>query len=260
VSEWNATDYHDHSRLQEYLAEQHLSWLPLEGWERVLDVGCGDGKITAAIASRVPRGGAVGIDPSTKMIAYASGHHDSAKWPNLRFQVGDARALPFADEFDRVVSFNALHWVHEADAALGSIRRALKDGGRAFLEFVPGGNPKGSDYLVGEVSKRPRWARYFAGFRDPFAHFAPEEYCAMAERAGFEVERIETEEATWDFGSRDGFLGFFRTTYGWTERLPEADRPAFLTECLDCYAERNGSDSVIRFLQMEVVLRAASLR
>jgi trans-aconitate 2-methyltransferase len=255
MSEWNAADYHDHSRLQEYLAEQHLGWLPLEGWERVLDLGCGDGKITAAVASRLPRGSVIGIDPSTKMIAYAADHHRAA---NLSFQVGDARALPFDAEFDRAISFNALHWVHEGDDALRSIRRALKDGGRAFLEFVPGGNPRGTDYLVGEVSRRPRWASHFAGIRDPFAHFTPEEYRAMAERAGFAVERIEVEDASWDFGSRDGFLGFLRTTsYGWTERLPEEDRPAFLTECLDAYAERNGSDSVIRFLQMEVVLRAA---
>ncbi|MFO0846203.1 MAG: class I SAM-dependent methyltransferase [Gemmataceae bacterium] len=258
MSEWNATDYHSHSRLQEVLAQQHLSWLPLEGWERVLDVGCGDGKITAALAARLPRGSAVGVDPSTQMVAYASGNYDPAKYPNLSFRVGDARDLPFSAEFDRAVSFNALHWVHEGDAALRSIRRALVGGGRAFLEFVPAGKPSSTDYLVGEVCRSPRWAGYFAGFRDPFAHFAPDEYRSMAERAGFAVERIETEEASWDFGDREGFLGFLRTTtYGWTERLPEAERPAFYEDCLNRYAEANGTDRVLRFLQMEVALRAA---
>lgn len=259
MSEWNAVDYHAHSRLQESLAESHLAWLPLEGWERVLDVGCGDGKITAAISGRVPRGSVVGVDPSRTMIDYASGHYESPKRPNLRFQVADVRALPFQDEFDRVVSFNALHWVHEAEEALRSIRRALKEGGLAFLEFVPAGNLPSTDYLVGELSRSPRWTKYFDGFRDPFAHFTPDQYRAMAERAGFQVERIETEESIWDFVSREAFLGFLRTTsVGWSDRVPEEMRPAFWEQSLDLYAKRNGSDTVLRFLQMEVILRAVT--
>jgi trans-aconitate 2-methyltransferase len=257
MTEWNASDYHAHSRLQEHLAEQHLSMLPLEGWERVLDVGCGDGKITAAIAERVPRGRVVGVDPSRTMIDYACGHYESAKWPNLHFEVGDVRALPYQAQFDRVVSFNALHWVHEGDDALRSIRRALVDGGLAFLEFVPAGDLTSTDYLIGELWRSPRWIGYFDGFRDPFAHFTPEEYRAMAERAGFQVERIETENASWDFGSREGFLGFLRTTsFGWTDRLPEDKRPAFWEESLALYAQRNATDRVLHFRQMEVVLRA----
>jgi trans-aconitate 2-methyltransferase len=259
MTEWNAADYHGHSRLQESLAEEHLAWLPLEGWERVLDVGCGDGKITARIAERVPKGGVVGIDPSRYMITYARTHYGSAKWPNLSFEVADVRTLPFVAHFDRATSFNALHWVHEGDAALRSIRRALKDGGLAFLEFVPAGNLKGADYLIEEVRARPRWAGFFENFRDPFAHFAPEQYRGMAERAGFAVERLEVERCTRDFGSREEFLAFFRTTsYEWTKRLPEHEREAFVNDSLDCYAEHNGSDRVIDFLQMEVVLRAVT--
>jgi trans-aconitate 2-methyltransferase len=259
MTEWNAADYHGHSRLQESLAASHLAWLPLEGWERVLDVGCGDGKVTARIAGRVPKGSVVGIDPSRYMIAYARTHYESEKWPNLHFDVADVRDLPFAAEFDRATSFNALHWVHEGDAALRSVRRALKDGGMAFLEFVPAGNPNGVDYLIEQVRARPRWAGYFEGFRDPFAHFAPEEYRAMAERAGFAVERLEVEQSTWDFGSREEFLAFLRTTsYEWTRRLPEIERESFVEDSLGCYAAHNGSDRVIRFLQMEVVLRAVT--
>ena len=63
MAEWNAGEYNRHSSLQAALAEEQLGRLTLEGAERVLDVGCGDGKITAEIAARVPRGSVLGVDP-----------------------------------------------------------------------------------------------------------------------------------------------------------------------------------------------------
>ncbi len=261
MTEWQAGDYNAHSRLQQAMAEQHIARLRLDGSERLLDVGCGDGKITARIAERLPRGGAVGVDPSTRMIAFAREHFDSAKWPNLRFELGDARALPFGAEFDRVVSFNALHWVPEAEAALRSIRRALRPGGQALLVFVSKGDGKRMEEVMEEVRRRPRWAGYFDGFRDPFVHLGPDDYRRLAGRAGLEVVSITPEEDHWDFGSREEFLGFVRTTgYEWTNRLPEAERPAYLNECVDRYQELNAPDNVFHFFQMETVLTPARPR
>src|SRR5688572_9069306 len=139
MTEWQASDYHRESGLQQAMADEQLSRLTLEGGERVLDVGCGDGKITAEIAARVPRGSALGVDPSRDMIAFASSRFVPSAQANLRFEVADARRLPYRNEFDLVVSFNALHWVPEQDEALGSIRAALKPEGRALLRFVPNG-------------------------------------------------------------------------------------------------------------------------
>jgi trans-aconitate 2-methyltransferase len=108
------------------------------GWtERVLDISCGDGRITAEIARRLGSGSVLGIEPSTRMIDFAKAHFADHTYPNLAFAVGDATALPFRREFDLVVSFNALHWVRDQNAALRGIREALKPTGRAFLEFVP---------------------------------------------------------------------------------------------------------------------------
>src|SRR6185295_10322256 len=74
MTEWHASDYHRHSGLQKAMAEEQLSLLTFGGDERVLDVGCGDGKITAAIAARVPHGSVLGVDPSRDMVAFASSH------------------------------------------------------------------------------------------------------------------------------------------------------------------------------------------
>src|SRR5262249_54133140 len=125
MTEWNASEYAQRSGLQKAMAAEVLVLLELEGAERVLDIGCGDGKITAEIAARVPQGEVVGVDASRDMIAFASSHFGPTVRPNLRFEVADARVLPFRNEFNRVVSFNALHWIPEQDKALRSIRSAM---------------------------------------------------------------------------------------------------------------------------------------
>jgi trans-aconitate 2-methyltransferase len=74
MTEWDAKAYSERNALQKWLADSHLAQLELDGTERVLDVGCGDGKVTADIARRLTSGSVLGIDPSTRMIAFAQAH------------------------------------------------------------------------------------------------------------------------------------------------------------------------------------------
>ena len=73
MTEWDATGYSRISSLQAAMAQEVLALLDLNGSERILDVGCGEGKITTEIASRVPRGLVVGVDPSHDMFPMCSG-------------------------------------------------------------------------------------------------------------------------------------------------------------------------------------------
>ena len=105
---------------------------PLES-ESVLDVGCGTGEITERLASKYPRATFVGIDLEEKHLQRARAR--SAKFaPRVRFQVGDALALPFDDEqFDLVVCRHLLQAVPDAARVLSEIDRVLRPGGRAHL-------------------------------------------------------------------------------------------------------------------------------
>jgi trans-aconitate 2-methyltransferase len=262
MTEWQASDYHRQSSLQQAMAREQLGRLTLDGGEQVLDVGCGDGKVTAEIAARVPRGSALGVDPSRDMIAFASSRFGPAAQANLRFEAGDARHLPYRDEFDLVVSFNALHWVPEQDAALGSIRVALKAGGRALLRMVPSGQRESLEAVIEEVRQRARWAGNFAGFRRPYAHFTPDEYRALCEQAGFRVLRLQVEDRAWDFKTRAAFVAFAQATFvEWTGRLPKSERDSFIADVLDRYqsvaAGSPEEASTFKFYQMEVELAPA---
>jgi trans-aconitate 2-methyltransferase len=227
----------------------------LKGFERVLDVGCGDGKITAEIAARVPNGEVVGVDPSVKMIRYAQSKWASNDVPNLRFEVADARRLPFHEEFDQVVSFNALHWVMAQEEALRSIRAALKPGGRAQLRLVPHGERKSLEHVIRETRQSEQWGAKFEGFHRPYLHLSAEEYSALSEKVGFRVESIQVADKTWDFHSRKAFFAFAEVTFvEWTHLLIEEDKAAFTNDVLDCYAEVAGEPNTFKFYQMDVRL------
>src|SRR4029077_2493968 len=167
MTEWNASQYNRRPALQKWLADKSLAGLDLRGSERVLDVGCGDGKITAEIAERLPSGSVVGVDPSTGMIAFAR-EHFVADHANLGFEVGDATRLPYRDAFDLVVSFNALHWVPDQAAALCCIRDAMRPTGRSRLQLVSKGSRKPLEDVIEETCADPRWSKYFVDHHRPY--------------------------------------------------------------------------------------------
>jgi trans-aconitate methyltransferase len=257
MTEWNATLYRERSSLQQAMAAEVLQALVVRGLEQVLDVGCGDGRITTEIARRVPDGYVVGVDASSNMIELAS----RQTGPNLRFEVADARSLPFHHEFDLVVSFNALHWIHEQDLALASIHRSLKPGGTAHLRLVPMGPRKSIETVLEETRNSPAWSKYFSGFRDPYLRLSQEEYCSLARKSAFRIERVQTESKAWDFGTRAEFFAFSSVTMvEWTKRLPEALRSVFINDVLERYqavaAEKPGEENTFKFYQMTIVMTA----
>ena len=262
MTEWDAKAYSERSALQKWLADSHLAQLELHGTERVLDVGCGDGQITAEIARRLNSGSVLGVDPSTRMIAFAQAHFAKLEYPNLVFAVADATSLPYRREFDLVVSFNALHWVRDQGAALRGIRAALRPAGRAFLEFVSQGPRKSLEDVVEETCESERWARYFVGHAPPYVHLAPEQFRELASGAELRVERLERELKSWDFKSRQAFADWAAVgCIAWTTNLPEPERPAFIDDVLDRYGRLDGVAGggvrVFRFYQLAGLLRAA---
>ena len=256
MTEWDAAEYSRISSLQAAMAQEVLALLDLSDSERILDVGCGEGKITAEIASRVPGASVVGIDPSSDMIRFA---HDHFTHANLRFEVADARRLPFKNEFDLAVSFNALHWIPDQDAALRSICSALVPDGKTQFRLVTVGARQSLESVVEETRTTPEWKAYFKNFNDPYLRLTPDEYVAVAERSGFRVLRINTQDHSWDFGSRAAFASFSEVgLVAWTDRLPAAKRPTFLGEVLDRYrivaAACTGEENMFKFYQTDVAM------
>ena len=98
--DWNARDYAEHSTAQQEWALELIAKLHLQGSESILDIGCGDGKVTAEIATAVPNGSVLGVDNSRSMVELAQKKYPADKFPNLNFQLADARNLPFKQQFE----------------------------------------------------------------------------------------------------------------------------------------------------------------
>src|SRR6266513_31658 len=193
----------------------------------------------------------------------AAGSDGSGSTRSTRSQrfVADPRRLPFKNEFDLVVSFNALHWIPEQQAALSSIRSSLVSAGKAQLRLVPRGARKSLENVTEETRRTPRWNAYFQDFDDPYLHLTSEEYGAMAERSGFHILSVSTKDHAWDFGSRMAFSGFCAVgCVAWMSRLPAAERADFINDVLDRYqlvaSRDSGEENTFKFYQMDISLLA----
>ncbi len=243
--EWDAADYARTSWVQQQWAWALIPKLGLRGHERVLDIGCGDGKVTAEIAARLGHGAVVGIDNSPRMIALAQATYPRARWANLSFELADAADLPFAEEFDVVFSNATLHWVLDHAPVLRGIRRSLRPGGTALLQMGGRGNVHGVIAAVEQVCADPAWRPYYEGMPFPFGFYGPVEYRNWLDQAGLNARRVELIPKDVRHASRADFEGWYRTTgsLAWSQRLPEALRPAFIAQGVAAYLEKNPPDA-----------------
>lgn len=176
--QWSAGSYDTHARFVSDLAAGVVDWLAPRRGERILDVGCGDGVLTAEL--RDMGVDVTGVDSSEDFIA-------AAKARGLDARLMDGEALDFGPEFDAVFSNAALHWMPKAEAVAAGVARALKPGGRFVAEFGGHGN-------VAAICTAMRAIGTTRGgdlaLASPWYFPAPQVYQALLERHGFDVRRI----------------------------------------------------------------------
>jgi trans-aconitate methyltransferase len=254
---WNAKDYAKHSSAQQEWARELIAKLKLKGHERVLDIGCGDGKITAEIAGYVPDGGVVGIDSSEEMIRLARESFVNVRNPNLSFQVCDAGKLPFLDQFDVVFSNATLHWIRDHRPVIAGIQESLKPGGRILLQMGGKGNAAAILLVVEELMEGDEWKEYFTDFQFSFGFYGPQEYTTWISEAGLKPIRIELIPKVMSYDHRDGLAGWVRTTWlPYIARVPDERKDKFIATIVDRYIIKNQLDSenkiCVQMMRLEV--------
>jgi trans-aconitate 2-methyltransferase len=244
VYTWDPADYRAHSPAQRLWAEELVDKLCLCGNERILDLGCGDGRITAEIAARVPEGMVVGVDNSREMIGFAREHFPSSMYPNLSFEICDIRTLPVLGEFHVAFSNAALHWVPEQVAVLEGVRDNLACGGRLLFQMGGKGNASRLlDNVLPVVIRRQRWRSYFKRFVAPFRFFGDEEYIRFLKSAGLVPGRVQLIPKDMVYPDRGGLEGWIRTTWlPYTQAIPEELRDIAIREIIDKYLEEYPPD------------------
>jgi len=261
MDNWNPEDYSLNSSEQFRWACGLIQKLGLTGRERVLDIGCGDGRVTAEIARRLPLGHVIGIDKSPSMIQHA---RDNFSGENIVFQLIGAEDLRFDEEFDIVFSNAVLHWVRDHAPVLSGIGRSLAPGGRALLQMGGRGNADAVLESVKRAMRRERFKHYFEQFVFPYAFHGPEEYEAWLLRAGLEPVRVELIEKNMTHIGQEAFAGWFRTTWHpFINAVPPVWRIDFIDEVIGDYLHRNPPDEKgmvhTRMVRLEAEARKKTL-
>jgi trans-aconitate methyltransferase len=175
---WDPKLYNDKHAFVWEKAKGVVELLAPKSGERILDLGCGTGHLTAQIAAA--RAEVIGIDRSPEMISQAR-----QQFPRLKFEVADARHMQFDRQFDAIFSNAVLHWIVEPELVVQGVARALAPGGRFVAEF---GGKRNVSRLLAAIDRA--YAEF--GIENGLAgntwyYPSVAEYASLLEKEGLEV-------------------------------------------------------------------------
>jgi len=214
---WDPDQYARNARFVSDLGMPVVALLAPQPGERILDLGCGDGALTAKLAA-LPCD-VIGVDSSPAQVA-------AATRLGLDARVMDAQALAFDAEFDAVFTNAVLHWIPDADAVIAGVQRALRPGGRFVGEFGGQGNIRS---IVAALDAALRRRGIDPAPLNPWYYPSDAEYRARLEAHSFRVTSIALiprptpqpgDIARW----LETFAGVFLTA------VPAEDQPALMSE------------------------------
>ena len=254
---WNAADYAANSAVQQSWARELITKLNLRGDEHILDVGCGDGKVTAEIARALPRGSVTGADASPQMIEFAKKTFPAGTFPNLRFRVIDARKIKLGRQFDFFFSNAALHWVDDHQAILRGAASVLKPGGRLVVSCGGKGNAHDVFLALRPEMRLKRWREFFRRMPMPYFFHAPADYEKWLPKFGFKIQALKLAPKDATYAGAEGFATWLRTTWiPYVQRVPENVREDFIAAVTGRYVARHPSDGHgkihVRMVRLEI--------
>lgn len=249
MCKWDAKEYSRNSGNQKRWARGLLVQIRLRGDESVLDVGCGDGKITAMIARKLRRGKVLGVDNSRDMVDFAANFFRK-QHKKLNFVRKDACRLGMRDAFDVAFSNSCFHWIPHHRALLKSIHRALKPGGRLFVRMGATGNFAGMIRAAKNLNRREKWRRYFKGFKSPFCFADLVSFRALLKRCGFKVKTFRPFVEYMKYADPRAFKDSLCAIWmPYSHRVPKRLREEYMEETIlrylkDCPPDRRGQIKV----------------
>jgi trans-aconitate 2-methyltransferase len=234
MSDWDAATYHR-------ISDPQLAWgrsvaarlAPAPG-ERILDLGCGTGRLTEEIAA-TPGIFVVGLDRSAAMVQEAAARRPVRGLTPVTYVRADGAALPFVDAFDAVFSTATFHWILDHDGLFRNVHTALKKGGRFVAQGGGSGNLEQLYGRARRLMRSPRYARFFTSWSEPlhFENVADTE--RRLRRAGFETLDVSLVFAPVPFDRPEAYAEFVAAVClrHHLDCLPAGDRDGFMNRLTD---------------------------
>ena len=241
--EWDAATYDRVADPMTRWGSIVLDRLPLAGDERVLDAGCGTGRVTEALAERLPDGHVIALDGSAAMVD-AARERLARFGARVSYLVADLGApIPLAEPVDAVFSTATFHWVPDHDALFANLAAVLRHGGHLVAQCGGVGNIANVQRALATVGDGWSGAVHFE---------TPLATTARLDAAGFvDIECWLTDEPT-RFEAGQPFETYLRTVVlgAHLERLPAADHDRFVRAVADAVGE-----PLIEYVRLNIVAR-----
>ena len=252
MADWDAPRYHRLSDPQRAWGRRVLDRLAPQPGERILDVGCGTGRLTAELAQSTGIL-TVGVDRSGAMVAEAATH---ARSP-VALVRGDGASLPFAPGvFDAVFSTATFHWIYDHDALFSNIYTVLRPNGRLVAQA--GGGPNLARLLARThaLMDSPPYALHFSGWSAPWNFASVEQTRRRLEAAGFDCVEVSLEEAPTRLPDAGAFAEFISCVCvrHHVDTLPVSERPAFVA-ALTAQAAADDPPFVLDYWRLNIAAR-----
>jgi trans-aconitate 2-methyltransferase len=237
--DWNGKSYDRISGPQEQLGLAVLERLELSGDERVLDAGCGSGRVTQALAERLPHGRVLALDQSESMVQAA--RERLAKAPDgvserVEVRVLDLLELELSDPVDAILSTATFHWIADHPVLFSRLHAALVPGGRLLAQCGGEGNINGLRARAGEVMRREPYAAAFAHFQAPWNYAPPELTSERLLAVGFATAQCWLQPAPQEPAHAREFLSTIVLGPHY-RHLPEELREPFMDEVMEVLGE-----------------------
>jgi SAM-dependent methyltransferase len=217
VQRWSASDYARNGRFVQELAGPVFGMLAPKPGERILDLGCGDGVLTAEI--KAAGADVLGVDLSDELLAVA-------RMKGLNVRKLDGHALDFVSEFDAVFSNAALHWMRKPALVVAGVHRALRSRGRFVGEFGGHGNVAAIATAMRAVGERRNGNPALVA---PWFFPTVDEYRRLLMDGGFTLREIELVPRPTPLKTgMDGWLRTFGRSF--FDQFPEPERTEIVGE------------------------------
>lgn len=228
MSDWDAARYHQLSAPQRAWGRRVLDRLSPAPGERIVDIGCGTGRLTADLHALVGATGRVtAADRSWTMVTEARRYLPA----DVSVVQANGTEMPLrSGSCDAVFSTATFHWIPDHATLFAEIHRILRPGGRLVAQAGGGRNLERLYTRTAVLSAEPEFSGFFTGWQDPWTFAGVADTRDRLTRAGFIDPDVSLESTPTGFPGAEQYAEFVKPVClrPHLDRLPESKRGAFI--------------------------------
>jgi trans-aconitate methyltransferase len=203
----------------------------------ILDIGCGDGRVTHEISLLVPKGQVIGIDTSSSMVEEAKKLTTSKS--NLSFFKKGAEDFRLNAKFDYILSFHSLHWISDKNKMFRNVFNHLKLRGKFIFVTAGRENPN-----ISKVFSSERWRNKISKHGQKFQAGDPNQINQMLIETGFSIDSFKSEYRSTFYASKEDLASWTMTWIPYATGLGSEESAIFAQEISENLQKQSVKDGI----------------